>query len=258
MRETEGIAIGFGSRRKFGEMKNLEKVTSLTDFLRPSDPPLDSIMRFLVLDTLNNYGASATFLNAVRANGMVWTPAAYGYDREKFGRFPDRSFSIDTPVHRALRTSKIVECGNSDSYLFLGPHGKQAHPEGFAYSLAWPVPAIGVLVAFFKDEIELTPIVETFFLIIGGILSIKLSSPEYYGPLGIQQPSKVPVVTVALTSRQWEIVEEIRRGLTNAEIANVLNFSESLIRQETVQIYRKLGATGRRDLMEKEMVIPTP
>ena len=237
-------------------MENLEKITALTEFLRLGEPSLDSIMQFLVLDTLDKYSASAIFLNSVRTNGMVWTPSGYGYDREMSGEVPDRSFSIDTPVHRALRTSKIVECGNSDTYLFVRVYGKRAFPKGFAYSLAWPAPGIGVLVAFFDREIELTPIIETFFLTIGGILSIKLNSSQYHTALGVQQPPRVPVLTVALTSRQWDIVKEIRRGLTNAEIATTLNFSESLIRQETVQIYRKLGTTGRKELIQRDLVIP--
>jgi len=188
---------------------------------------------------------------------MVWAPAAYGFDKEGFEALPDQSFSIDTPVHQALRTSKIVECGNSDTYLFVGLYGKSAFPEGFAYSLAWPIPGVGVSVAFFNREVELTPINETFLLMIGGILSIKLNSPRYHLALGVQQPPRNSVVTVAMTGRQWEIVQQIRRGMTNAEIAATLNFSESLIRQETVQIYRKLGASGRKELIERDLVIPT-
>lgn len=240
----------------WGEMENLEKIAALTEFLRPGVPSLDSIMNYLVMNTLDQYDARAIFLNSVRTNGMVWAPAAYGFDKEGFETLPDQSFSIDTPVHRALRTSQIVECGNSDTYLFVGLYGKSAFPEGFAYSLAWPTPGIGVLVAFFNREIELTPINEIFFRTIGGILSIKLNSPQYHLALGVQQPSRDSVITVALTGRQWEIVQQIRRGLTNGEIATALNFSESLIRQETVQIYRKLGATGRKELIERDLVIP--
>lgn len=52
-----------------------------------------------------------------------------------------------------------------------------------------------------------------------------------------------------LTERQNSIVEMIQEGKTNASIADTLGFSESLIRQETVIIYRKLGIHGRRELM---------
>jgi len=51
-----------------------------------------------------------------------------------------------------------------------------------------------------------------------------------------------------LSERQLKIVELIREGKTNAGIAQLLDFSESLIRQETIQIYRKLGIRGRSEL----------
>lgn len=53
-----------------------------------------------------------------------------------------------------------------------------------------------------------------------------------------------------LTERESTIEKFIRDGLTNAQIAERLGYSESLIRQETVIIYRKLGVSGRKDLIE--------
>lgn len=55
-----------------------------------------------------------------------------------------------------------------------------------------------------------------------------------------------------LTSRQKIILSEIRRGKTNETIALGLNFSSSLIRQETMEIYRKKQVSGRKELMEME------
>lgn len=51
-----------------------------------------------------------------------------------------------------------------------------------------------------------------------------------------------------LTSRQKRILELIKLERTNSAIALLLGYSESLIRQETIAIYRKLGISGRRDL----------
>ncbi len=52
----------------------------------------------------------------------------------------------------------------------------------------------------------------------------------------------------ALTERQELIVELIREGKRNHEIAQALGYSESLIRQETMAIYKKLGVPGRKSL----------
>lgn len=51
-----------------------------------------------------------------------------------------------------------------------------------------------------------------------------------------------------LTSRQARILELIKEDRTNASIATILGYSESLIRQETIIIYKKPGIDGRREL----------
>lgn len=52
-----------------------------------------------------------------------------------------------------------------------------------------------------------------------------------------------------LTHRQKQIVALIMEGMTNFQIAQKITFSESLVRQETVLIYAKLGVCGRRELL---------
>ena len=60
--------------------------------------------------------------------------------------------------------------------------------------------------------------------------------------------SKAPFVMMSLTPRQWEIHAFILEGMSNLSIAHEMKYSESLIRQETMRIYKKLGITGRKDL----------
>lgn len=62
------------------------------------------------------------------------------------------------------------------------------------------------------------------------------------------KPKKVDLSGVKLTERQELILALIEEGHTNSAIADRLGYSESLIRQETITIYRKLGIEGRRDL----------
>lgn len=53
-----------------------------------------------------------------------------------------------------------------------------------------------------------------------------------------------------LTERQALILQLIRARHTNKVIADRMGYSESLIRQESVMIYKKLGVSGRKDLQE--------
>ncbi|MFM8844042.1 MAG: hypothetical protein ACKOFJ_07470 [Actinomycetota bacterium] len=49
------------------------------------------------------------------------------------------------------------------------------------------------------------------------------------------------------------IVGSILREVIVRAIARRMGYSESLIRQETIVIYRKLGVDGRRELVHKHL-----
>jgi DNA-binding CsgD family transcriptional regulator len=53
-----------------------------------------------------------------------------------------------------------------------------------------------------------------------------------------------------LTSRQLKVLTCIRDGLTNYQIARVLNVSESTVKQETIRIYRYLDTNNRLHAVE--------
>lgn len=84
-----------------------------------------------------------------------------------------------------------------------------------------------------------------FFECLRSILSFWETTYENRGTMRISSP---PIETRELTTRQARILELIKENRTNASIASILGYSESLIRQETIIIYRKLGVDGRREL----------
>jgi DNA-binding NarL/FixJ family response regulator len=54
-----------------------------------------------------------------------------------------------------------------------------------------------------------------------------------------------------LTSREWQVLDLLRQGLTNSEIARRLVLSPVTVRTHVNSIMRKHGATDRQDLMRK-------
>ncbi len=52
-----------------------------------------------------------------------------------------------------------------------------------------------------------------------------------------------------LTPRDTEVLEQLRMGRTNAEIALALHVGVETVRTHARNIYRKLGVRGRRDLV---------
>lgn len=245
--------------RPFSDLRPLERVKSLVDFLRVGSSSLQSVIQFVTVDTLFPLSAFAACLNIVRLDGSVDIPAWYGLTQEQVESIPERYVNVDTHVNRSLRTGSVVECGSYETYLFAGPeHERTLFPQGFASSIAWPIPGVGSVVTFCEQEIQLNLEIELFLLTIGGILSLEFSHTNLGGLIHRDEHPREAVSPVALTSRQWIIVQAIQNGLTNPAIAQDLGFSESLVRQETMQIYRKLGVTGRRELIEKEILLEPP
>ena len=63
-----------------------------------------------------------------------------------------------------------------------------------------------------------------------------------------------------LTARQLRVLSLMAKGMTNGQIARVLAFSESTVRQETMAIYRNLQVKGRAEAIDfgrRNGLIPT-
>ena len=66
-------------------------------------------------------------------------------------------------------------------------------------------------------------------------------------------PTHIGTSQEDLTSRQLEVLKEMAKGKTNAQIAADMILSESSIRQETVRIYRALGVGTRAEAARKAL-----
>lgn len=80
-----------------------------------------------------------------------------------------------------------------------------------------------------------------------------ISEPRVNGTAALNGNSNNPNATPhtdhngRLTPRQQRVLELMAKGMTNGQIARVLAFSESTVRQETMAIYRMLKVPGRTE-----------
>jgi DNA-binding NarL/FixJ family response regulator len=79
-----------------------------------------------------------------------------------------------------------------------------------------------------------------------GLYSSHLPKPIVLAAVDVKEEIHLP--QLPLSDRQLVIADLLERGFNNAQIALEIGYSESLIRQETVAIYRKLEVTGRKAL----------
>jgi DNA-binding NarL/FixJ family response regulator len=110
-----------------------------------------------------------------------------------------------------------------------------------------PVYPIGGMALYSAKEITLSESMEVFFVAIGSLLGLYASRlPSSLAAVAANVKQKIDLPEIPLTDRQFVIAGLLEQGFNNAQIAEEISYSESLIRQETVAIYRKLHVTGRK------------
>lgn len=232
------------------------RLFELSEFIRINKPSQSDLAQFLVTHTLADFQASHLWFSAVRESGSVFYPAGYGFDPKNFLNTPERLVSTDTPGNKTLRDGSVNSCGSFDEYLFSNTSNADAlFPNGFAASVSFPVPDFGGVIAMFQSQLDLTPQNELFFKSVGSILDMYLGEVASETDIDPKSLERDPAELLTLTKRQWEILELIRTGATNNEIARQLSYSESTIRHETMRIYEKLKVNGRKDLLSPNFVM---
>ena len=75
---------------------------------------------------------------------------------------------------------------------------------------------------------------------------------EVYGSTNLQyQPDMAVIEKLNLTNREFEVLNLITRGLSNAEIAKELSLSQSTIKTHASNLYSKLDVKRRTQAIEK-------
>jgi DNA-binding NarL/FixJ family response regulator len=103
---------------------------------------------------------------------------------------------------------------------------------------------------FFSSKIFLNEETSIFIESIANLLALYLFSPGFLQGVKTGLPSEThasvaPERGLPLSQRQGLILRMISEGRTNLAIGEMLKYSESTIRQETIRIFSKLGCDGR-------------
>jgi DNA-binding CsgD family transcriptional regulator len=117
---------------------------------------------------------------------------------------------------------------------------------------ATPVAVVGI---FSAPVVEVDVEVDAFLGTIANLLSLylynrsdlSLSPNLHQGNLTMQKKN---LSNQALSERQMLILKMISENRTNILISELLGYSESTIRQETIKIYAILGCNGREEAAE--------
>lgn len=123
----------------------------------------------------------------------------------------------------------------------------------------WKTTVFIPLLPHFAATLTLQSSIETneetinYFELLRSLIHLYLQLTEVdHGNQKKQNHQREVTVGMALTERQQQILSLVKSGMTNPAIAAQMGYSESLIRQETMVIYQKLGVDGRRELVSED------
>lgn len=151
---------------------------------------------------------------------------------------------VETPVSQAVRTRQFCSVNKLPNEWVNG----NKIPAGIVFS-AFPIQQDllirGAMMLAHSGKKEARDLIEELFELLEAVtsLSFDLSRNEHSRRPDVGSPS----IQSELTSRQLKVLTGIRDGLTNYQIARMLNVSESTVKQESIRIYKFLDVNNRAD-----------
>jgi len=227
----------------------LDLVSQLNEYLEIKRPSLDDLIHFVAVRTLQPWNAERAFIARVDRDGVFREIAYFGFQFEDSAGWAEVNIMDQVPMADAARSGAIVVANEehiTDVYKDLVDRRSSRVGRSIidVPILKGGVP-VGVLGIVFAGEI---PTDESFLPFLRSLAScIVFSMDDNRRKISTK---RIAGLHVELTERQKNILEMMAQGLTNSVMAQRLGFSESLIRQETVKIYRNLNVSNRQEASE--------
>lgn len=231
-----------------------DRTVTLLSYLA-SKPTLDAVAQFLVLDVFHEQKPRAALISVFDSSGAVNAAGSFGLPAHVVGALRHMSLWDKFPAVDVIRDGEPLTFDSREAlvqqYPWLENQDGLLNP-----MMVWPLTLgtqrLGSLQVQFAEPVDQDSAVPLFAAnvpILGLYVSLHSSSAKVAEP---ERQHAAPrsgngQVEENLSSRQLRILHLLAEGLTNPQIAGRIGFSDSTVRQETMAIYRFLGANGRRD-----------
>ena len=236
----------------------LPYVSEFVEFLSLKDHTLEEILGHMVLRVLTPLDATSAFLFELTKENRVESIARYGaspFLREKYPNSYD--LRERNPITDCIKSRKVVWINTLPNWPDEYPTLQEIRfiePE--RTFICFPIEKCGTPIAvlgiFCSPVIEPDAETDAFMRAIGNLFSLHV-----YRTLDTPHPerNKTSKLTLSssdshageLTERQKLILRMLSEDRTNLGISELLGYSESTIRQETIKIFAKLGCHGREE-----------
>lgn len=226
------------------ERKTLELSRFLTEV-----PASRTVLEYLVIEHWSQWQARAAWISIPEETGFFRLEASFGtFDAQQFETSPPPIWG-DHPLATALRlgaglVTSVADDANLTPYfaatdvaslaiqplrpnsheryvIAVGCSGEASNADGCLNDLLVDAPLLSLYLSYLSTR--------------------RLMAAEGMSSLNSAE------TTQSLTARQSTILRLMADGMKNREIAFSIGFSESTVRLETIDIYKKLGVHGRHE-----------
>jgi DNA-binding CsgD family transcriptional regulator len=230
----------------------LKQATELANFLTGSSRSAEEIAKFLVFKSFADFSPTALYIAQITDDGYVSPVGGFGFEKTviaTWGRFP---LSMHIPITDAVRTDRCIVIDNIEDFFENYPILTEIEdvPIQWEAVMAWPMLPFGVGFALLEKVPSMSDELENYLRLTGAVIALHLLRVKDLQPIReFQKAEGKKMLPNTLSNRQKVILEMLSKGATNSEIAREIGYSESLVRQETIEIYQILGVSGRKELI---------
>jgi len=226
----------------------LERIEKIADFLSKVPHP-DQAIEFLSLNISPIDEVAVAFRGIVDPDGAIRCVNIKGFSKNEIITKTQFKLSDNRPVSASARTQKLIwarfETVSQEFPDFY--HFDKRTP--WESQVAFPVGLTRVYSFSFPSDHSNHEGMNSYIESVASILKVYESVLDFKNAIGsrnfIEESEVQP-----LSERQNRILELLKSGKTNKEIAEAIDYSESLVRHETMIIYKKLRVEGRHELRE--------
>lgn len=215
-----------------------------------SQPTMDKLAQYLVLDAFVDFEPRGALISGFDVNGHVHALGSFGFEADVVRGLQHLSVWDHAPAVDAIRFGQPLIMADGDEVRSRYPWLSE-HPALLQPTVAWPlglgIERLGAVQMQFLQA-PLLDAVSGRFEECMPLVALYLGLASTTAPsVGNGEVKHDGSPDGPLSERQLAVLHMLAKGMTNPQIAARIGFSDSTVRQETMQIYRYLGASGRRE-----------
>ena len=214
-------------------------------------PHPDEVARALVESLAEPFDVVRVAIMAVRGHRLVIL-GVHGYAEDELAAMRTLPMDGEYPLTHAIREGEVIIDANreiGDRYSGARREGGSWHstvarvPDGTTLSvpISCGFRTAGACALITEKPRVWDPLDVAALEMIGHLLGIWLTHPDSGFPVEDGEPPPT------LTARQVAILTLVAEDRSNPEIAAMLGYSESTVKQELQRVLRSLGASGRHE-----------